>query len=294
MMDLDRRSTSALVKRLRESSRARPRSMGFGRLAEEAPPAPALVLIAEVDGCDGLAAAAAVASGATAILFNLGESDVAQLASGNEEPLRLAVASCGEAVPGVMLGSEMVVESTLPAQLSALKIDFLVGSIHQLPASILQEESIARIPRVDASQPMAIIRSLTDLSVDAVAIGPSRRRRNTTPGLSFYDVITYKQAVDATRLPAIIVGDAPINPSDLQALRNLGVEGFVISLRSLGADAGDAAKALEPFRDAIKVLKIVRRNDRREESTSAISMPRSPGETQTPDRDDDDDDDDGD
>lgn len=292
-MDLDRRSTSALVKRLRESSRARPRSMGFGRLAEEAPSSPALVLIAEVDGCDGAAAAAAVASGATSVLFTLAELDISQLSSGNLEPLRLAVASCGDAVPGVMLGSDIVIEASLPALLSGLKIDFLIGSIHQLPASILEDESIARIPRVEASQPMAIIRSFADLSVDAVAIGPSRRRRNTTPGLSFYDVIAYKQAVDATRLPAIIIGDAPVNPGDLQTLRNLGVEGIVVPLRSLGTDPTEAATALEPFRDAIKVLKIVRKSDRREESTSAISMPRALGANKAADHDDEEDDDDG-
>ena len=293
-MELDRRSTSALVKRLRESSRARPRSLGFSRLAADAPASPALVLIAEVDGCDGLAAAAAVASGATGILFTLSESDVTQLVSGNMEPLRLAVASCGDAVPGVMLAADLVVDSTLPGQLAQLKIDFLIGSIHQLPASILEEEGIARIPRVDASQPMAILRSLADLSVDAVAIGPSRRRRDTTPGLSFYDVIAYKQAVDSTRLPAIIIGDAPINPGDLQSLRNLGVEGIVVPLRRLGSDAVSAAQSLEQFRDVIKVLKIVRKHDRRDESTSAISLPRSSDAAQAPDRDDDDDSDDGD
>jgi len=65
-MEIERPPSSALIKRLRDASRARPRSLGFGRREDEAA-APPLVLIARIDGLNASAASQAAATGAAAV-----------------------------------------------------------------------------------------------------------------------------------------------------------------------------------------------------------------------------------
>src|SRR5919199_2228552 len=102
-MEIERPPTSALIKRLRDASRAKPRSMGFGRREEEAA-APAMVLVAQVNGLDDRAARAAAGAGAGAIAFALTEAEAAGIAAGESAALREAVAACGDAAPGLLFG----------------------------------------------------------------------------------------------------------------------------------------------------------------------------------------------
>src|SRR4051812_35560054 len=100
-MEIERPPSSALIKRLRDASRARPRSLGFGRREDEAA-APPLVLIARVDGLNAPAASQAAAAGAGAVAFALSPDEASALAAGQTDPVREAVAACGQAVAGLL------------------------------------------------------------------------------------------------------------------------------------------------------------------------------------------------
>src|SRR5262245_61365352 len=117
-MEIDRPPTSTLIKRLRDASRARPRSMGFGRREDEAA-APAMVLIARVAGLDAAAARAAADDGAAAIAFALTGPEAAALAGGQSDALQPAVEACGEAAPGLLFG-DAPVSAELAARLESL------------------------------------------------------------------------------------------------------------------------------------------------------------------------------
>src|SRR5207253_2776317 len=170
-MEIERPPTSTLIKRLREASRVKPRSMGFGRREDEAA-APAMVLIAEVAGLDARAARAAAASGAAAVAFAVTGSETAALAAGDDAALQEAVLA-GRARPG-----------------------------------------------------------------------------SGSAGLTVFDLMAYKLVVESVRQPVLVVADDAIRPDDLQALRDVGVDGLILAA-SHGAEA-----TLAPYRDAIARVKI--------------------------------------
>src|SRR2546428_2864093 len=146
-MEIERPPTSTLIKRLREASRAKPRSMGFGRREDEAA-APAMVLVAQVAGLDGRAARAAARAGAAAIAFALSDSEAAAIAAGEGAALRQAVAACGDAVPGLLFG-DAPASADLAERVEPTGVDFAIASIERAPAALLSHETPALLARID-------------------------------------------------------------------------------------------------------------------------------------------------
>jgi hypothetical protein len=61
-MEIERPPASTLIKRLRDASRAKPRSMGFGRRQDE-PAAPAMLLVGLLGAAIGIGAALSIGGG---------------------------------------------------------------------------------------------------------------------------------------------------------------------------------------------------------------------------------------
>lgn len=264
-MDLERTPTSALIKRLRDAARARPRSLGFGRERAGAPPPPPMLLVAEVAGLDGAAASAAVAAGAAAVAFTI---DAATAASIDNDLAAVAAAARAivDAIPGLAFAADAAIPAGLPDRLAGVGIDFVVASVQRAPASLLNVESIARVPLIDASQPAGMLRALGEMKIDAVVVGPPRRRR-AAADLTVFDLMHYRQVAEFVRQPVLLRAEQTIQADDLQAIRDLGIEGIVLPLASLA----DAAATLTAFRDAIGKIKITRHPER---ADGGVFLPR--------------------
>lgn len=215
------------MKRLRDTSRARPRSLGFGRRDEEKRTL-AMVLVAQVDGLDARAAAAAVGGGASAVAFVLEASEAASLARGQTNELDHATAACGDAVPGLLLAGEWPLPTELAAQIQARKVDFVIVRTQRAPASLVGSGETALVVQVDdpVERP-ALLRGLGELKVDAVLAGPPQPGSDHRE-LTVYDLMVYKLVVESVRQPVLVAVDRAIRPEDLQALRDVGVDGIVM------------------------------------------------------------------
>jgi hypothetical protein len=240
-----------LIKRLRDASRAKPRSMGFGRREDEAA-APAMVLVAQVGGLDAPAARAAAAAGAAAIAFALNESEAAAIAAGESAALREAVAACGDAAPGLLFG-DAPASADLAERIESMGVDFAIASIERAPAALLSHEAPALVARIDNySEHPAFLRALGELKVDAIVAGPGQPGAEQS-ALTVFDLMVYKLVVDAVRQPVLVIADEGIRPDDLQALRDVGVDGLIVAV----GDRPDGVLAL--YRQAIARVKVTRR-----------------------------------
>jgi hypothetical protein len=250
-MEIDRPPTSTLIKRLRDASRAKPRSMGFGRREDEAA-APAMVLVARIAGLDAAAARAAVEDGAAAVAFGLTGPEAAALAAGKSDALEEAVAACGEAAPGLLFGDGPVAAG-LTARLESLGVDFAISAVERAPAALLGREAPALVARIDNyGERPAFLRALGELKVDAVVAGRVQLASDQD-GLTLFDLMAYKLVVESVRQPVLVVADESVRPDDLQALRDVGIDGVIL------AASGGQEGALARYRDAIAKVKITRR-----------------------------------
>ena len=229
-MELERPSNSALVRRLREAARAKPRSLGFGRDRDEKA-TPAVVVVAQVKGLDATAAKDAVADGAAAVLFALEGPAGDQVGRDG----KAAVSACGDAVAGLAVSGDVDASA-----LTRAGFDFVVLNVEDAPAAVLTAEGLAKVARVGAaSQTTGLLRALGELQVDAVLAG----RSGGASGLTVLDLMSYRHVVDCMRQPVLVVADESIQAEHLQALRDVGIVGIVLpGVGRVAAFAASAAK----------------------------------------------------
>jgi hypothetical protein len=185
-----------------------------------------------------------------------------------------------------VFGADADLTSDMPEKLADAGIDFVVAPVQRTPAAFLSTESIAKIPSVDASQPSALIRALGDMDVDALCVAPPRRRRNAVE-LTVYDLMHYKGVAELARPPILVFAEQAIRPGDLQALRDVGVDGVVLPLAKLG-DSG--AEQIGAFRDAIAKVKVARKRSSADEGGNVFLPRMGAAATASADEDDDGDD----
>jgi hypothetical protein len=278
-MDLERPSTSALIRRLREAARAKPRSIGFARERDGDGPAAAVVLLAEVDGLDSAAASRAAAAGAESVLFALAADAAGRLVR-DPASARSAIEACGRAAAGVAVGADGW-RFGLPDALVGAGFDYVVANVDGAPATLLTTEGLARIARVEeAAQTTGLLRALGDLPVDAILAGRTRPGLATS-GLSLLDLMSYRHVIECVRQPVVVVADDSVRPEDVQALRDLGVVGVLVPAAS--------ADRLGPLREAVASVKAGRAAGT---GGPAVTLPRlTLGQTAEGEGEDDDDDD---
>lgn len=281
-MEIERSPTSTLIKRLRDASRAKSRSLGFGRRDDERA-APAMVLVAQVSGLDAAAAAAAVHGGAAAIAFALTSAEAIALAKGQITDLEAGLQACGSAVPGLLFSGDALPPVDLARRLDGVGVDFVIASVDRAPAALMGQEGLGLIARIDDyGEHPAFLRGLGELRVDGVVAG----RRHASSGyqdLTVSDLMGYKLVVESVRQPVLVIADGAIRPDNLQALRDLGVDGVIVTISALpGGELG-------PFREAVAKLKITRRASAGGDSGSLVPrLGRSDDGTSDEDPDDDD------
>ncbi|HEV8637661.1 MAG TPA: hypothetical protein VG370_25865 [Chloroflexota bacterium] len=226
-MDLERPSTSALVRRLREAARAKERSIGFARERETEPSPAAVVLLAEVGGLDPAAAGRAVAAGAASVLFAVDAEAASRLAR-DGGAAKTAIDACGKAVAGVAVVAEAWTLSGLADGLARAGFDYVVADVDGAPAWLLTTEGLACVARVEeTAQTTGLLRALGDLQIDAILAGRTKPALAAT-GLSLLDLMSYRHVIECVRQPVMIAADASVEPEDIQALRDLGVVGIMV------------------------------------------------------------------
>lgn len=275
-MDTERTSPSALVRRLREAGRAKPRSFGFARGEEvDSKPRPTMLLMVEVEGLDSAAASIAIKNGAAAILFRADAAAIKALDGNDSKAFATAAKACGDAVPGVLLPSGTTLSQEAAKSLQEAGFDFVFFAADEAPAQLLAVDKIARVARASAGLATGLLRALGELRVDVVAVEPL----GTGDQLMVTDLIAYRHVADALHQPMLIIASAVTSPADLQALRDVGAEAVLLPL-SL------ADRATE-YRDAIEAVKIHRQGDRRGDIPVVLPRPSgSGGEDQGGDEDD--------
>jgi hypothetical protein len=280
-MDLERPSTSALIRRLREAARAKERSIGFARERGDGASVAPIVLLAEVGGLDAAAAGRAVAAGAASVLFSLDAESAGRLAR-DPSAAEAAVAACGEAVAGLTVAAEAWRLDGLIDGLGKAGFDYVVADVDAAPATLLTAEGIARVARIEeAAQTTGLLRALGDLPIDAILAGRARST-SAAGGLSLLDLMSYRHVIECVRQPVLVVADATVRPNDMQALRDVGVIGALVP--------ADGAAGLPSLRDAVALVKAGRVAGT---GGPAVTLPRlGLGAGREPDEEGDDDDDD--
>gem|GEM_PF-4614761 len=212
---------SVLVRRLREVARVGGRSerMGFGLARGKLKVPPFLVLVRAG------AAGSSVEAGVDGVIATEPPSSSGPL------PVLLE----DSAIPTQSAGGGFA----LPEG-----IDLLLGTPRSLPADLLATagQSIGLIVRTDELDPHSA-RFIADLPIALLLVG---RRDGRADRWTVADIIAMRPFIEPSRVPAIIVGDGGLRPSDLQALRDIGALGVAVGQGQTAGPWISAAGAVRP------------------------------------------------
>ncbi len=245
-------SRGKLVDKLRQIARGPVAPIGFGRAAEVK--IPALSLIVSLARNDPDLAKAAIAGGADAVLLHLNqemrEVGVTFGDLGAERQAMQTVASAvGDTPWGVDLGDRGLLSDGDLQALIDLGADFVSADAGSAPAALLLVESIGRIVSLSRDLSPYLLRTVNELSVDAVELSPLDR--SDAGGLSVLDVMKYRQFADLMRHPAIASSQGWLKPADVRVLREVGFQGLLLDVVTAGADSGAIERTTGAFHQAI-------------------------------------------
>lgn len=225
--------------------------MGFGRVAPAKQPA--MVLIVALDHTDPALVSAAVSAGADALVMQVPAASVVGDGTGSlnaeKEALKKVSEAAGKLPWGLSIDGPGAVRLDFP-HLSELGVDFVIAPAAVAPASFLSASGLGRIVAVERDFNPFLIRALNDLPVDAVMV--SHLDASPGPGgLSILDVMRYRQVVDLLKQPVIADTQGQLKPEDVPALREGGVRGLLLDVRTVGTSVSSIEAVTKAFREAI-------------------------------------------
>ncbi|MCH8086684.1 MAG: hypothetical protein IIC81_02405, partial [Chloroflexi bacterium] len=105
--------------------------------------------------------------------------------------------------------------------------DFLVFGIDGTPASVLNEEDIAKVLSIDTSVEEQFLRVLDDMPTDSIII-------ETEPGerLSVRELMVYRSILCAVSKPVMVRTRIDLEEGELLALQNAGFLGIIVEPRT--------------------------------------------------------------
>ena len=120
--------------------------------------------------------------------------------------------------------------------------DFVVFESMDSAASILNDEELGRVVVLNADADEETSRAVADLSFDAVLLGWAVTGRPLILG----DLVGIQRVRRNVGQPFLIEAPDGLEPADVEALRNLGVDGLVVSVPPLerAAETRDAIHSL--------------------------------------------------
>ncbi len=258
------RTRSRLIERLRDVQRGPVAPIGFAAVPRTVP---AMALLAQVPQATVDLVAAAGQAGADAVAIPAATG----AASPEEERDRLI--ACQQATGGVPVGLVYGPAASLTVEdvhwLAGAGFDFLIVGVEQAPAPLVTVEGVGRLIRVEADLAPGLLRALGELEVDAVVLGRARLREDAVY-LSLYDVLGMRQVADLVRQPVVVPTEQNLLPADLQALRQAGVLGLLLTPPLIGETPEAVRASVTRYRQAIAQIRPLRRRPREE----AVVLPQ--------------------
>lgn len=223
-------STSRLIERLRQISKGAPAPIGFGRAQET--PTKAMLLVAVLPRNELALAEAAIGAGADAVVFRLCGATTEFLAETGDlakegATIKEAIAAIGDkSIVGIIVGSNGTLGPQDLPGVAELGADFLATYPHLTPAGFLELTKVGRVAILD-QQGGHVSRGINDLSIQA-ALVRIERPSDSPSDMTVLDVATYRAAADAIHRPIIVFPTWTVSVSDLEVLKNAGIEALAL------------------------------------------------------------------
>ncbi|MFC1983468.1 hypothetical protein ACFLVO_00400 [Chloroflexota bacterium] len=226
---------SRFIDKLNQVSEVVPQSIGFGRVQPVAGK-PKILLIANLTeaSVDGLADYVAGA--------DVGLLHLPKLSSGAK-----TLKEISQAVPDVPWGGWLKdISKDKMGQLAEAGCDFVVFPAANTPLALLQNNEAGKILEVEASLSEGLLRTVSELPVDAVLIAAEQKGEYF---LTWHHLMLFQRFADLLTKPLLASVPSNITAKELQALWEAGVDGVVIEV-----GAGQPADGLKKLRQVIDKL----------------------------------------
>ena len=233
---------SKLADRLRKVSRQEPAPIGFGASAIRRP-TPTLLCLLRLSAAEAGKVAEAAAKGADFVIFD----------GIDAEGLKEQAQKGGGLPLGVRVGQGQGGRAAVAAQREA-GADFVVLDLESAPGEALLEKDIGLVLAMGRDTPDTTLRLLGDLPLDALLVPMP------DPTLTLGQLLELRRLSVLSRTPLLMEVPPAIGASQLQAMRDAGVAGIILS--------GSALDLLPDLRAAIASL--LPRGRRREERPEAV------------------------
>jgi hypothetical protein len=244
---------SKLIERLRATSRGAPSPIGFGRVSEST--VPAVLLLAVLPRNEVALAEAAVAAGADAVAMRLCGAgtellkETGDLAAEEQAIKDTMAAVASRAIVGIVIGSNGSLTAAQLSQTGKLGVDFVAAYPHLTPANFLELADVGRLAIID-QQGGNSVRGINDLSIQAVLLR-TERPHDSPAEMTVLDVASCRGAADGIHRPVVAFPSWKIVPSDLEVLKNAGIEGVALVGPEPEATAELVEASIRPYRDVI-------------------------------------------
>jgi len=148
--------------------------------------------------------------------------------------------------------------------------DFMVFPETNTPLALIQDAEIGKILEVESSLSADLLEAIDELPLDAILIGAKEEERQ---GLTWHHLILARRFADLSSKPLLVSIPSNVTASELQALRDAGVNGVIIQV-----DVGQPVGRLRELRQTIDKLTFPSRRKRRK---AAALLPNIGNETNT-------------
>ena len=209
--------------------------MGFGA-AQTVSPRPKMLLVASLAQA-GVSGVADYVAGADAGLLSIPKSS-----SGAETFQKISQVVSDIPWGGWLrdLGRERI------KQLVKVGCDFVIFPAANTSLAILQDDEVGRILQVEVSLSEGLLRTVDDLSVDAVLIAGEQEGEYS---LTWHHLMSFQRFANLLTKPLLACVPSNVTANELQVLWEAGVDGVVIEV-----GVGKPAGRLNELRQAIDKL----------------------------------------
>jgi hypothetical protein len=107
-------------------------------------------------------------------------------------------------------------------QLAQAKCDFIVLEAATTSATVLEQEEIGKVIRIDFSLGDSLVKATSSLPLDAILIGQAG------DFLTIYDLMHYRRIFDLIAKPILLMTHSELKYNDLRILSEIGVKGIVV------------------------------------------------------------------
>jgi hypothetical protein len=212
-----------------------------------------MILIVALDHIDPTLVTAAINAGADGLVLQVPAASVVGDGTGSlaaeKDALKKVGEVAGEAPWGLSIDGPGAVRLDFD-NLSELGADFVIAPAAVAPASLLTVSGLGRIVAIERDFSPFLVRALNELPADAVVVS----HLDATPspgGLSILDVMRYREVVDLLKQSVIANTQGQLKPEDVPALREAGVRGLLLDVRTVGTSASSIEATTKAFREAI-------------------------------------------